>query len=219
MNHQQAWDRLDDFVAEALSAREKAAVDEHVTMCAACREEIEHLRDLRRRTADLAREIAPPRDLWPAIAAAIEKRPQLAPESPARFPRLRAWRWLWPAAAATGGVVALVLIITLGLGRPHPTDAAPDPAAQIVAALEAECQAGETELARYTADPECQESGSIIASILSEIRTIDTAISEVKAAWSSDPDSPQLVRLLASYYRAKAALQGRATQVASRVSC
>lgn len=219
MNHQQAWERLDDFMDEALSAREMAAVGVHVATCAACREEIEHLRDLRRETEGLAREIAPPRDLWPAIASAIEQRPRRAPESASRWQTLRAWRWLWPAAAATGGVVALVLIITLGLGRPRVSEPRLDPSAQIVAALEAECQAGATELARYTTDPECQESSSIIASILGEIRTIDAAISEVKTAWSSDPDSPQLVRLLASYYRAKAALQGRATQVAARGSC
>ena len=91
----------------------------------------------------------------------------------------------------------------------------------MVQALEAECRAGEAELARYTADPdpECEGSGSIITTLLGEIRTIDSAISEVKAAWSSDPNSPQLVRLLASYYRAKAVLQGRATQVASQVDC
>jgi len=219
MNHQQAWDRLDDFVGEALCAREMAAVRQHVAQCAACREEIEHLRALRRQTEGLAREMAPPRDLWPAIAAAIEQRPRQAPESASRWRTLRAWRWLWPAAAATASVVALVLIITLGLGRPRVPEPPLDPSAQIVAALEAECQAGESELARYTADPQCQESGSIIASILGEIQTIDTAISEVKAAWTSDPDSPQLVRLLASYYRAKAALQGRATQVAAQVSC
>jgi RNA polymerase sigma factor (sigma-70 family) len=214
MNHQQAWDRLDDFVDASLPAREMGAVGEHVAGCEACRAEIEEIRAQRRAAEALPREIAPPRDLWPAIAAAIEERPRPAPTG--RFERLRAWRWRWPAFAAMVGVTTIALIITL---RPSPPETAPDPAAQMVQALEAECRAGEAELARYTDDPKCEESGSIIASILGEIRTVDTAISEVKAAWSSDPNSPQLVRLLASYYRAKAALQGRATQVASRVSC
>jgi hypothetical protein len=222
MNHQQAWDLLDDFMNEALSAPEMTAVGEHVASCAACREELEHARALRHEAEGLAREIAPPRDLWPAIASAIEKHPPVVPARPAR-------RWLWAAAAATVGVAAIALILVLRPGSPgrpgNPGNPGPlpgpaqGPAAQLVESLEAECQAGEAELARYTDDPKCTESGSIIATFLEEIRTIDTAISEVKAAWTSDPNSPQLVRLLASYYRAKAALQGRATQVASRVSC
>lgn len=60
------------------------------------------------RAAELPKDIAPPRDLWPAIAARLTSTPQQA--------GMRASRW--PAALAAGFVIASVsALLTWGLMR------------------------------------------------------------------------------------------------------
>ncbi len=158
----------------------------------------------------------------------------------------RGHRWAWSSAVATAAVAVLAVILILepqtGDGPPPSAERArsqgmatddrlsagladegplaPDiTAVRVVNALEAETRGSGLELAHLSETHTCEESRTIMESIAHEIQTIDLAIAEAKDAWTSDPNSPGLARLLSSYYRAKAALQGRASEVAARVSC
>ena len=99
-------DVLPDFVNERLGAQARADVERHLEACAACRDEVQLLRDLR---ATLRR--APSVDV-DAIAAAIP---------PYRAPVGRGWATGWRTAAAIAAIVVGGASIAL-LRDDGPTD-------------------------------------------------------------------------------------------------
>jgi anti-sigma factor RsiW len=68
--HKEWTDRLSDFVDGTLSSTERGEIEEHLAGCGGCREIVEDLRAVVARARALD-EVAPPRDLWGGIAAAI----------------------------------------------------------------------------------------------------------------------------------------------------
>ena len=52
--------------------------------------------------------------------------------------------------------------------------------------------------------------------IVENLRIIDASIAELREAWKANPSSPRVARMLAAAYRAKVALQGRASRVAAK---
>lgn len=155
------------------------------------------------RAAELPKDVTPPRDLWPAIAARIAERPQQA--------RSRAFGW--PAALAAGFLVASVsALLTWGLVRE------PDPVVQIAGPQEAEAvilpvnygsrsgltaaelAARDQLLARFREKfgqlrPETREA------ILKNLAIIQTAADEIDAALAQDPASAMLNGLLVGAYK------------------
>lgn len=102
-----------------LDAEKSCALNTHMTTCAHCREQLAKLRRLLAGTAQLEKEISPPRDLWPPIAAQLP----LSAASPQKQ-----LRWFAPLAAAAG--IALVFAVW-SWKRPAPDS----PAAWTVAAV------------------------------------------------------------------------------------
>ncbi len=153
------------------------------------------------KAAGLAREVAPPRDLWPAIAARI------AAES--RRPPARTFGW--PAALAAGVLVAAVsAMLTWGLLRE------PDPAAEAGAIAEsailpvhygtnsvltpAELAARDALLAQFRErlgrlSPPTREA------VLRNLAVIQRAADEIDAALAQDPASGLLNELLLGAYK------------------
>jgi len=102
------------------------------------------------------------------------------------------------------------------------TDQEPDPgvdpvAQAYLAALDLDCYSTTTESALFVTEDEDGESSPLFSLIAHHLRIIDLAIADVREAWSADPDSPHLARLLASAYRARAVLQRQETRVVSRL--
>lgn len=97
MNCSACSEKLHDYAAGSLSATEVRAVDAHLAACATCRAELAAVRRLRAATAALPREINPPHDGWPALAALTTSLPPLATSS--RLAPL-AFRLLVPLATA-----------------------------------------------------------------------------------------------------------------------
>ncbi len=64
-------DKLPDLVDGMLAPAVARALETHLAACPACRAELESLRALRAATKNLARELAPSRDLWPEIEKEI----------------------------------------------------------------------------------------------------------------------------------------------------
>jgi anti-sigma factor RsiW len=226
MRHEEARRRLGDYVDGELPASEARDVTAHLETCDACRAEVADLRRLLQAARGWDVGQAPRRDLWPGIA----QRLRAAAEPPgaeraAGACGWRRWRGLWPSLAATAAVVTIMVFSALqeepparreGPAEPHDGAAPSGATAAIVSALEAECRQSDrayAALARRHADG---GSASVLAIFEKNLQAIDQAISEARTAWESNPDSPQLIRLLAAAYQARAALQGRAMEVVSQ---
>jgi hypothetical protein len=113
-------DQLSDYLDDELPAAERAAVNEHLRDCIACRTLLEELRRVTLRAAAL--QDTPPRDtLWLEVAERIghpglelAPRDELAARRRRAAPRLR-----WAAG------VAAVLALGIGIGRTLPHEPAP----------------------------------------------------------------------------------------------
>jgi hypothetical protein len=139
MKHASAWKLLPDYLDGELTGARLAAIETHVACCPACEAELASLRELKRRAAELPRDLQPARDLWPAISAAIAARPRVSQRrlAVARLLGLSALRdacqvrplHLGLRAAAAAGAVAAMLLVSLMLTHKIPlrpgTGAAP----------------------------------------------------------------------------------------------
>lgn len=118
MTHEQAIERLDDFVSGELPDIETRMVERHLDGCEACRAEAGAIRALLAEAATLPAGIAPPADLWQAIAPRLEPRAAPAPVAEETkvipfAPRRQVWeppRWALQIAAALVLVVSSSLI-------------------------------------------------------------------------------------------------------------
>jgi hypothetical protein len=218
MNHEEAWNLLNDYVDRTLPDDKMGEMETHLQECRACRLEVEELRALIGRAGDLPRAIGPDRDLWPPIAG------RMSPREPGLVQRLldslRSWRALQPVAVATAAALVVLIVLAIRGGEPPvPTEPRiaeqemPEQAAvAVMEALEAECEQGDLEMAEYSSRVEGTQYFPILALITENLRIIDQSITELREAWKANPDSPRVARMLAAAYRAKVALQGRASR-------
>ncbi len=206
---------LDDLVDGILDGERAASVEAHAAGCDSCGRELAGLRELRRRAGQLGRSIDPPRDLWPEIAAAVERR-RVVRE---RFGGER--RALLVAAAA-----AVVVAVAVGYfaGRqaspPEVVDVGPPSAlrqARLGVDSLAEARVG-LERARDQAEMAFAARRDdlppeTVRVIDSNLRVIEQAIAEISAALEEEPDNARLALRLASVYRRQIELLERATRL------
>lgn len=103
MNHHRAEPLLSSYLDGELLPGEARAVQEHLLLCAACRETLEGLRATKGLLGELP-VAEPPVEFWPAVREPGASRAPLAPVA------WRSWRVAWAAAAAV--VLALTLALT-----------------------------------------------------------------------------------------------------------
>ena len=152
--------------------------------------------DLRWQLRQLPREIEPTRDLWPGIAAAIERRP--AP---------RAHRWMLPSFGMAASVLVVAGLAWKHLGSSVPTvpvEAAADTSALVVAtesrAITDEYQAA---LRQYKGAP-------VPAALEPTLGELDRSVVQIQRAIARDPDSVFLLEQLRRTYSTRLALTQRA---------
>ena len=193
-------DRLDDYVDGELSEAEFQEVELHLAGCADCAAEHAFLRELLASAASLPKSVAPARDLWPGIAERLHRR--TAPPS----------YWLAGMAAAAALLVALTLTL-----KPSPTPTAttsPATGGSVVpialTGLPPELEEAEREYERATAQllaAIAQRRDAMppatVAALDENLRSIDQALVEVRAAVRADPTNPRLNHLLASTHQRK----------------
>lgn len=225
MTHEQILELLDDFVGGDLPPREERDVRRHLMGCESCRAEETALRALLDEAAALPDEIAPERDLWTDIAPRLQSRASLPAEPSERIPEVRVigprparpLPW-WMLAAASIALVVTTSLTTLQLsGRGDadgpvatiPTQTAQRPAARPVTALAA-FQPAEQEYEEAIADLESvlqsqrsRMAPQTAATIEANLRIIDKAIQESRAALAADPNSAELTRMLSDAYDTK----------------
>ena len=174
--------------------------------------------ELTRMASGLAKEIAPGRDLWPGIEAAIAE--ESAPAQRSWFPR-----YLAQAAAVVllvGGSSGLTYLAMKDSAKPMEVVVTPDLVFQ------------QTSFARYELGPGFQDARSRLQSQLdgelaklapesrSEVQenlaTIRQAISEINGALEAEPDNVLLQELLLRTYREELTVMRRVGGLAQDVT-
>jgi anti-sigma factor RsiW len=195
--------QLNEYVDGTLEAAERAAVEQHLAACAGCRAAVAELRTLLAQAGSLPQSIEPSRDLWGGIAARIGQR--------ATWNLRRAF---WAGALAA----AATLVIAFGLYRllPSATDLS-RPAGRGAgwAAVQADYERAATELERTLAAERGRLRPETIALVERNLRIIDAAIAESRAALARDPGNVELRQLYAAAYRQKVELLRWVARVAT----
>ncbi|HCU13300.1 MAG TPA: hypothetical protein DGB72_14350, partial [Gemmatimonadetes bacterium] len=73
MTHEVIRHLLDDYVTGELTEDACGPVADHIAVCAICGAEVESLKGILARAADLPKSIEPPAEAWMNIRAAIER--------------------------------------------------------------------------------------------------------------------------------------------------
>ena len=194
MTCSEARDRIDRAAAGQLAAGDLEAIEAHASTCAECRNDLAAARALAAPLAALPRELEPPPGTWSGIEARIR---------PRRRPIL-------PALAAALVLMAASSAVTMVLMRDTPRSGE----ISAVPALEA----GYIEQAAALAGVLDRERGRLapetIETLERNLRIIDDAITESRAALESDPGDPDLRLLLRASHQQKVALLEQATRLA-----
>ena len=193
MNCNELRDRIDDAVSGCLAPAELAAVEAHADACAECRSDLEAARALSIPLAQLPRAIEPPPAVWHGIEARIR-------------PRRR--RTL-PAIAAALVLMAASSAATILIMRDTPSDVA-----AAVPAIEADYIEQAAALSGVLGAERGRLAPETIETLERNLRIIDDAIAESRAALEADPGDPDLRLLLRASHEQKVALLEQATRLA-----
>ncbi len=204
MTCREASAALSDYLDRALEAETRARVATHLDQCESCRALLTDL-DSIRSTARTLGPITPPAHLWLEIAGQIRLEGPVAvapPAPPARRPilsRPETWQWL--------GLAAALLIVTAGVyvvARPDPPtgstvvasadgNATETPTVETVEdtlrRAEAEYEKAIAQLEQILKNGDPAISASAIATLQRSFTTIDSAITESRAALTGNPES------------------------------
>jgi predicted anti-sigma-YlaC factor YlaD len=209
MSCEQVSSRLDEYVDGELEEAAFQEIELHLDGCSECREQERLLRALIAEAAALPKEILPARDLWPEVAARLR-----GAEGARLVARPAAGRWLSPVAMAAAASVVIALSAGLWVrGRTSaPASGTPRGTLQPVAAVDpaSDLLDTEREYARATADLmaaiESQKAAltpETRAVLDANLKTIDDALAQVRAALRRDPGNGPLTHLLTSTHQKK----------------
>jgi anti-sigma-K factor RskA len=231
MTHERTLELLDDYVEGTLPPHDERGVRRHLMQCDDCRAEERELRTLLDEAAALPAEIQPPVELWEGIAARLEPRSDtvaLAPEIPVIGPRpVRRIPW-WMQAAAAIALVVTTSVVTLQIDRAGPAQVAAvqqQPAAQQAAApaartalaafrpAEQEYQRAIGDLEHMLGQHRDKLAPQTVATLEANLKVIDRAIQESRAALAADPNSRELATMLSQSYDAKLDVLQRAVSL------
>ena len=195
--------QINDLVDESLGQEELARALLHVADCAACRGEVEALRIMLHRIAQLPASIAPERDLRHDVWAQADRK--------------TLWSWRYPLAAAAVLLIAISSAITIFVTRAE--DNAPvlktaqQPAQPIdLVSLERQYSTEVEELQNLLRQNRDALAPETVRILEENLRIIDEAIAEARAAIDRDPQSRMLGELLRSAYQRKVDLLKQAAR-------
>ena len=195
--------QINDLVDESLGQEELARALLHVAECAACRGEVEALRTVLHRIAQLPSSIAPERDLRPDVWAQADRK--------------TLWSWRYPLAAAAVLLIAISSAITIFVTRADDNapvlKAAQQPAQPIdLVSLERQYSTEVEELQHLLGQNREALAPETVRILEENLRIIDGAIAEARAAIDRDPQSRMLGELLRSAYQRKVDLLKQAAR-------
>jgi hypothetical protein len=195
--------QINDLVDESLPTHELTQALQHVNSCAQCRAEVEALRTMLHRIAQLPVAITPQRDLRSDMWAKVDRK--------------TLWSFRYPLAAAAVLLIALSSAITVLVLRPagapeiRVTETQATPSVDLVS-LEREYSQEVEELQRTLRQDRASLSPETVRILEENLRIIDAAIQEARTALASDPQSGMLGELLRSAYQRKVELLKQAAR-------
>ena len=224
MTHEVIRHLLDDYVTGELMEDARGPVADHIAGCEICAAEVESLKAILARAADLPKSIDPPAEAWSNIRSAIE-RDKIAVATYAGI-SARFWRAPYTLAAAA---VLLVILSSAGTAL-YMSSRNGDERSSRVAASSPTSAATPATLAAFTIEENTylrnvavlqdildQQEASLapetVAQLKASLRTIDEAILEARNALARDPANKLLIEMLSSTYRQKVDLLRRTTEM------
>ena len=224
MTHEVIRHLLDDYVTGELTEDARGPVADHIAACEICAAEVESLKAILARAADLPKSIDPPAEAWSNIRSAIE-RDKNAVATHADISG-RFWRAPYALAAAA---VLLVILSSAGTAL-YMSSRDSDERSSRVAASSPTSAATPATLAAFTIEENTylrnvavlqdildQQEASLapetVAQLKASLRTIDEAILEARNALARDPANKLLIEMLSSTYRQKVDLLRRTTEM------
>jgi anti-sigma factor RsiW len=221
MTHEVIRHLLDDYVTGDLAEDARGPVADHIAGCEICRAEVEDLRRILAKAAELPKSIEPPPAAWQGIRASIE-REKLAVTQ--RDERRVSW-WQRPSVLAAAIIVAVVL--SSGGTALYMSSRGNGPARSVAAAVSTATPAT---LAAFTIEEnnylrnvavlqdmldqqEASLAPETVAQLKASLRTIDEAILEARLALARDPANQMLIEMLSGTYKQKVDLLRRTTEL------
>ena len=224
MTHEVIRHLLDDYVTGDLTEDARAPVADHVAVCEICRTEVESVKRVLARAAELPKSIDPPVEAWSNIRSAI-LREQSAVESHSASGRLTVWRRPMVLAAAAAVLVAVLSSTVTALymksrsagsassvvsGSPGRAT----PATLAAFAIEENNYLRQAAMLQDLLDQqEAALAPETVAQLKVSLRTIDEAILEARNALARDPSNKLLVEMLSANYKQKVDLLRRSTEI------
>jgi hypothetical protein len=220
MTHDVIRQLLDDYVTGDLTEDARAPVAEHIDGCAICQAEVESLKQIIARAAELPKSIEPPIDAWIGIRQAIER------DAHALAPAVSIAGLRWRPLALAAAALLVAVVSSTGTFLYVTRDGRSD------TALNSPATRGETpaNLAAFTLEENNYlRTASILEDLLesqqgalapetvrqlkASLRTIDEAILEARNALARDPANGMIIEMLSASYRQKVDLLRRTAEL------
>src|ERR1700693_357290 len=225
MTHDVIKHLLDDYVTGDLTEEARPPVEDHVTTCALCAAEVESLKRILARAAELPKSIDSPVDARSNMRTAIS-REESAVRADNSVSRSGIWQRRYVLAAAAILVSVLSSAGTALYMKGHYSGAGNSHAV----ANNASTEATPATLAAFTIEEnnylrtasmlqdlldqqEASLAPETVAQLKASLRTIDEAILEARNALARDPANKLLVQMLSASYRQKVDLLRRTTEL------
>ena len=211
MSCQEIQLNLNDYLDDELSRYDRHLVEQHLATCAACRGELAGLRSLVEAAGRLASEVAPNRDLWPAIEVRLQAD--------------RSAKRLWWLQLAAAGIALAILSVPLSVwwaGRGLDDDRTAIENEHQTPSLATQAQLARSEdgvlLARTDLVTAIERHRDVVEAdtllMLEEnMILLDRAIGEIRTALEEDPQNLRLRMLLAARYQQERKLLQKVSRV------
>jgi len=222
MNCKTVNERLDAYVEGRMTRPEAAELEVHLAACESCTRRMEGLRQVLDMASRLPRSVEPATDLWPGIAARLDR--------PGTVVRGRfgsgSRPWLAVAALLVLSVTAVLIAYTVGRSQ----------ARQVVVQLRATPLAVPASLGSDSIESVTAEFGEVRAELLEaleqrrgtlsdetlsvvndNLEVIDAAILRITAALETDPNNRLLRGQLTSAYQQQIQLLWRANRLPAEI--
>jgi anti-sigma-K factor RskA len=224
MTHEVIKHLLDDYVTGELTEDARGPVAEHVAACAICTAEVESLRRILSRAADLPKSIDPPAEAWSNIRATIERD---AKAVAAHDVGSTSGFWQRPYMLAAAAILVAVLSSTgtalYMSSRNVDGNSSNSVASNAGEATPATLVAFTIEENNYLRNvavlqdlldkQEALLAPETVAQLKASLRTIDEAILEARNALARDPANKTLIEMLSGTYRQKVDLLRRTAEM------
>ena len=221
MTHEVIRHLLDDYVTGELTEDARGPVADHIAVCAICGAEVESLKAILARAADLPRSVDPPPEAWLNIRAAIERDKEAVAAN--RGTSEKFWRRPYMLAAAvvlaavlSSGGTALYLNSRADSSRvtASNTGSGATPATFVAFTIEENTYLRNVAVLQDLLDQqEASLAPETVAQLKASLRTIDEAILEARSALARDPANKMLIEMLSGTYRQKMDLMRRTAEM------